>query len=175
MRFEEAFLILLEQDRQGRYVYAKRDLVKLFDEASENTFNQCLRRLVTRGVLIHAARDVYVFAQSANIGGTTIEQIAATLRRGEYTYESLESALSQWGSISQIPIDRITFMTTGRRGEFVTPYGIIEFTHTNRQPVEIIANTVSRPGHCLPIATEVFALQNIKDVGRNLSIIVRNG
>lgn len=38
--------------------------------------------------------------------------------RGEYNYISLESALSEYGIISQIPIDRLTIMTTGRKGEY---------------------------------------------------------
>ncbi len=41
----------------------------------------------------------------------------------------LESALSEYGVISQIPIDRLTIMTTGRKGHYKTPYGTIEFTH----------------------------------------------
>ena len=39
--------------------------------------------------------------------GYVIEQIAKTLRRGEYNYVSLESILSEYGLISQIPIDSL--------------------------------------------------------------------
>ncbi len=171
MRINDALTSLLEWDRKGRYVYAKRDLAKLFDDPSENTLSQSLKRLVNKKILIRASRDVYVFSQSSHIGATTLEEIAATLHRGEYVFVSLESALSEWGRISQIPINRITLMTTGRRGEHRTPFGTIEFTHTARNAKEIHANTIFRPGHPLPIATEAFALQNLKDTRRNLNML----
>ncbi len=59
---------------------------------------------------------VYPFTLSRHKGGNTIEYVAKSLRRGEYNYISLESALSKYGVISQIPIDRLTVMTTGRKG-----------------------------------------------------------
>lgn len=171
MRTQEAMKVLLEWDRRGRYVYTRRDLAKLFDDPSDNALSQTLRRLVDGGFLVHVGRDVYVFAQSANIGATTIEEVAATLRRGELVFESLESALSQWGRISQILIDRITCLATGRRGEFSTPFGVIEFTHTERPVAEIAANIIERPGHPLPIANEAFAIRNLLDVHRNLDLL----
>ncbi|MCF9158081.1 hypothetical protein J7919_23515, partial [Vibrio parahaemolyticus] len=68
---------------------------------------------------------------------------------------------------SQVMTDRITIMTTGRKGEFRTPYGVIEFTHTKRDDIDIINNTITsaRP---LRIAT----LRDLKRVGRNTHLIV---
>ncbi|PHM28446.1 hypothetical protein [Xenorhabdus budapestensis] len=70
----------------------------------------------------------------------TAKDLAKAMRRGEYNYVSLESALSEYGAISQIPIDRLTVMTTGRKGTYKTPFGIIEFTHTKRSAPNIICN-----------------------------------
>ncbi|MEG0324510.1 MAG: hypothetical protein RR619_10975, partial [Raoultibacter sp.] len=160
MKLSEATRKLLEFDRKGRYVFARRDLAKVFDETGP-TLEKTLSRLIESGFLERAVRDVYVFAESAHISSTTIEDIALTMRRGDYVFESLESALSQWGLISQIPIDRITLVTTGRKGEFQTPFGVIEFTHTDAPPTEIIDNVVERPGHRIPIATKEYALKNL--------------
>jgi len=175
MRIDEAARVLSDWDRRSRNVYTKRDLAKLFREPTGDTLNETIKRLVTRKLLIRAARGVYVYALSSNLGPTTIEDVAEALRRGEYNFESLESALSQWGAISQVPIDRITVMTTGRKGEFKTPFGVIEFTHTASSPVEILANVERRDGHPLPIATREYALVNLRRVGRNLDLIVREG
>lgn len=171
MRANLARTLLAEWDRKGRYVYTKADLAKLFDESSENTFNETLKRLVANGTLTRAARGVYVYADSRHLGAITIEEVALALRRGEYVFESLESALSQWGDISQIPIDRLTLMTTGRSGEYRTPFGVIEFTHTELAPATILDNTVQRPGHPLPLATRPFARANLKRVRRNLDLL----
>jgi predicted transcriptional regulator of viral defense system len=165
---------LVEWDRRGKYVYRKRDLAKVFHE-SGNNLDQTVKRLALKGVLIRAAQGVYIFAYSSRIGGTTIEDVAMALRRGDHIFESLESALSQWGAISQIPVGRITLMTTGGKGTFHTPYGVVEFTHTRAAPAEIRANTLERPGHPLPIATEAYALDNLRRTRRNLDMVVEEG
>ncbi|MCV5342161.1 hypothetical protein OFC87_35075, partial [Escherichia coli] len=73
--------------------------------------------------------------------------------------------------ISQVMTDRITIMTTGRKGEFRTPYGVIEFTHTKRDDIDIISNTITsdRP---LRIASKETAIRDLKRVGRNTHLIV---
>ena len=162
---------LSEWDRQGRYLFAKRDLAKIFAPASENNFNQMLRRLVEKEVLVRVAQGIYLNPQSSHVGSNTIGDIAMALRPGEYVFESMESALSQWGRISQIPVDRITLVTTGRKGTYKTPYGTIEFTHTKSSANEILDNTISRPNHSLPIATETYAIVNLRRSGRNLNML----
>ncbi|MDR0782461.1 MAG: hypothetical protein LBE83_01710 [Propionibacteriaceae bacterium] len=86
----------------------------------------------------------------------------------KYAYES---ALSQWGRISQVPIDRLTLATTGRKGVFRTRFGVIEFTHTEAGAAEISANTVERPDHAIPIATESYALSGLRRVHRNIDLV----
>jgi hypothetical protein len=167
-----AIKILNEWDTKGRYVFTKRDLVKLLGDAADAALNKTLIRLAHAGVLLRAARGVYVYAQSSHIDGYTIEVIAAALRRAEYNFVSLESALSDYGVISQIPIDRLTVMTSGRSGEFKTPFGVIEFTHTDRNPMEILENTIQRPSHPLRIATKEYALTNLRKVARNTDLLV---
>jgi len=170
MRTLDALNILTQWDKTGRHVFTKGDLAKLFNESADS-LNKTLERLVEAGILVRAARGVYVFAYSAQLGAYTLEEIAQTLRRSEYNYLSLESALSEWGVISQAPIDRITVMTTGRKGEFRTPYGVIEFVHTENSPEQILAHTIRRDPHPLPIASADFALLNQRRVGRNIFLV----
>jgi len=170
MNQTDAIKALVSWDMQGRHVFRKRDLQMVFSESGQ-TLDQTLARLVKAAVLERAAYGIYVFAMSRHIGSSTIEHIARNLRRGEITFESLESALSQWGVISQIPIDRITLMTTGRSGEYKTPYGVIELTHTKASVAEIAANIVERDGHALPLATKEYAYKNLCSVRRNLHLV----
>ncbi|WP_236630758.1 hypothetical protein [Bifidobacterium aemilianum] len=120
MKQSIAIQTLSRWDDAGRYVFLNRDLRKLFPE-NDNAFKDGLKRLVFNGLLVRAARGVYIYALSKHIGEGTLDLIARNLRRGFLTYESLESALSSYGIISQIPIDRRTYMTTGRSGEYTTP------------------------------------------------------
>lgn len=171
MNRENATTVLKEQDRQGKYIFTNRDLSKLFPEDSFKTFNEGLQRLVKSGILKRACRDVYVNENARQFGSSVIEHIVTTLRRGEYNYVSLESMLSEYGVISQIPIDRITIMTTGRKGIYETAYGVIEFTHTKRTVKDILNNTTKINGRPLRMATKQAALRDLKRVGRNTNLV----
>lgn len=170
MKITSALKSLNELDIDGRYVYTTKDLAKIFSDDSRHAFQAGLKRLVKNQILQRAARGVYVYAYSRNISADTVELIARSLRRGHYNYVSLESALSLCGVISQVPVDRLTVMTTGREGEFKTPFGVIEFTHTSRSISEIVDNVV-QVGRPLRMATKAAAYRDLKRVGRNVHLV----
>lgn len=170
MKQLDAIKKLTEFDKKGRCVFALSDLRKIFHEDSETTLRAGLNRLIKDEILVRVSNGVFVYQQARSLGSHTLEFIARTLRRGEYNYVSLESALSEYGVISQIPIDRLTVMTTGRSGEFKTPFGTIEFTHTKRSIIDILDNTADA-GRPLLLATLNAALRDLKQVGRNLHLI----
>ena len=117
-----------------------------------------------------AANGVFVNPLSSRSRVDLLETVACTVRRGEYNYLSLEGALSEWGVISQIPQAYLTVMTTGRKGVFHTPYGTIEFTHTQRPGADIVCNT-GRRDRPLRLATAPAALRDLRRVGRNLHLV----
>jgi len=80
--------------------------------------------------------------------------------------------LSEYGVISQIPMDRLTVMTTGRAGELKTPYGIIEFTHTKR-PVAVLPDGILSSARPLRLASKATAWRDLKRVGRNVHLVDR--
>lgn len=163
-----------ELDRQQRYVFSQRDLEKIFPEDTKRTLHAGLERLVRQKILERVARGVYLYGLSHHKKGPdTLELIAKTLRRGEYNYVSLESALSSYGVISQIPLDRLTVMTTGRKGEYRTEYGTIEFTHTKR-PVSEIIQSFTNTNRPLRMATKKAAWRDQKRVGRNTHLIQKD-
>lgn len=157
-------------DKRGRFVFTRADLTKIFHEDSPRAFKAGLQRLVAKEILIRPVRGIYVYALAQSGGSDTIEHIARALRRGEYNYVSLESALSEYGVISQIPVDRLTVMTTGRKGEYVTPFGTIEFTHTKRRPVDLLPS-IRDVGRPLKLASPAAAWRDLKRVGRNTHLV----
>ena len=157
-------------DKIGRSVFTRNDLAKVFYEDSPKTLQEGINRLRKHGILEGVARGIYCYALSRTPDAYRLERIARAMRRGEYSYVSLESALSEYGAISQIPVDRLTIMTTGRKGTYRTPYGTIEFTHTNRPVVELLPRMrdIGRP---LKIATPEAAWGDLKRVGRNTYLV----
>ncbi len=170
MRSLQAIKSLTEWERQGRVVFTYSDLRKVFRHDSDPAFRSGLASLTRNGVLQRVGRGVFVFALAKLAGAHILERIAVALRRGAWSYLSLESALSEWGAISQVPLGGLTVMTTGRRGEFLTPFGRVEFTHTAKQPGDILAQTtdVGRP---LRLARPEWAARDLRRVGRNVGMI----
>jgi len=157
--------------KNNRYVFTKHELAKLFPNDTAKTFTASLNRLVKVGLIRRVCRGIYLNKEAVGSDRYLLERIAKGLRSGAYNYVSLESMLSEYGLISQIPIDRLTVMTTGREGLYETPYGTIEFTHTKRSVVDILENTHHSNERPLRIATKQAAWRDLKRVGRNIMLV----
>lgn len=167
----QAIQAIRDFDKKGKFVFHKHDMSKLFPKDSPKTLEEGLHRLVKAGLLVRACRGVYVNDYANSKDSYVIEHIAKMMRRGEYSYVSLESMLSEYGMISQIPIDRLTVMTTGRKGIYKTPYGIIEFTHTKRSVADILNSVQKITRRPLRVATKEAAVRDLKRVGRNVNLL----
>lgn len=171
MKKSSAYNVFFDWDKKGRYVFTKQDLSKLFYEDKYKALTEGLNRLIKDGIIKRACRGVYVNEHAKSFDSYVVEYIAKALRRGEYNYVSLESMLSEYGVISQIPIDRLTVMTTGRKGIFKTHYGVIEFTHTKKAISDILSRVIQVEKRPLRVATKALALQDLKNVGRNVKMV----
>ncbi len=165
---------LAELDRRGIYVLAKRDIEKLFPKEGYKAMGKSLQRMVCDGLLQRFAKGLYINPAASSKNRSIAEEIAKSLRPGCLSYVSLESILSEYGSISQIPINHLTVMTTGRSGLHKTPYGTIEFTHTKRPRSEILERTLSFKGRPLRIAAHSAAVRDLMRSGRNSNMIVED-
>lgn len=165
---------LSELDRRGVYVFTRGDMAKLFPEESTKSMDQSLKRVVVDGLLERVARGLYINPGASSKNRWIAEDIAKALRPGNLSYVSLESILSEYGVISQIPIDRMTVMTTGASGLIKTPYGTIEFTHTKRRAADIIKRTMINNGRPMRIATKEAAVRDLLRVGRNVNMMDRS-
>ena len=173
MKKMELFRKLAELDRRGVHVLARRDIEKLFPDEGEKALEKSLQRMVADKLLQRVAKGIYVNPAATSKNRWIAEEIAKALRPGKMSYVSLESILSEYGVISQIPVNRMTVMTTGKSGMVETPYGTIEFTHTKRGVAEIVKRTLSAKGRPLRIATKQAAVRDLLRVGRNANMIDR--
>src|SRR5205823_795174 len=127
-----------------------------------------MKRLSDQGVLIRAARGVYVNPSARSRPADARRGLIRFLRPREINYVSLESKLSEAGVISQIAT-ALTCMTTGSSGRFETPWGAVEFTHTDRK-IEVGTDLVAQDDGTLE-ATIRTAARDLRRVGRNLDLI----
>ena len=165
---------LSELDRRAIHVLARRDIEKMFPDEGEKSMEKSLQRMVSDGLLQRVAKGLYLNPAASSRNRWLAEEIAKALRPGCLSYVSLESILSEYGAISQIPISRMTVMTTGRSGVHETPFGTIEFTHTKRSRSEILGRTLAPKGRPLRIATQSAAVRDLLRVGRNANMLIND-
>src|ERR1700730_8831911 len=123
---------LAHMDRRGVWAFTPATLSVVLGNPDKGYLRLAMKRLADQGVLIRAARGVYVNPHARSMPHDVRAGLIRFLRPREVTYISLESKLSEVGAISQVST-ALTCMTTGSPGRFDTPWGTIEFTHTDRQ------------------------------------------
>jgi hypothetical protein len=131
-----------------------------------------LSRAEKTGILKRVCRGIYLYPQVDYPHGRILFHAAALLRASEFNYISLETALSDAGIISQIPINSITLMSSGRSS--VIPcgdFGRIEFVHTTRRPEELAGLLSYDPACRLWRASPVLALRDMRATRRNKDLI----
>lgn len=171
MNSKDLIFKLREMDQKGFYVFTRTDIEKLFAHEGYETIESALARHVRAGFIVRACKGIYVNPNSPRVGSQTLQDIAQALRPGELNYLSLESVLSEASVISQMLMDRITVMTTGAKGEYKTPWGVVEFTHTKRNKIELLKRTFFEKGMSMRRASVSTAYKDLLRVGRNLHMI----
>jgi hypothetical protein len=159
---------LSEMDAASVWAFTPSSFSALMGGIEPNYLKLMTKRLVDQGVLIRAARGVYVNRNARSKPADTRRGLLRFLRPREINYVSLESKLSEAGVISQITT-ALTCMTTGSPGRFETPWGAVEFTHTDRK-IGIGTDVVAGDDGTLE-ATVRAAVRDLRRVGRNLDLI----
>ncbi|MCY0853253.1 type IV toxin-antitoxin system AbiEi family antitoxin [Cupriavidus sp. D39] len=157
-------------DKAGIWAFSSSTLSLLFPEDSR-TMLKALARHQQAGLIERIARGLYVNPRARSLPQNLLSALVPFMRPWDFSYLSLESALSEAGWISQIP-SRLTLMTTGRSQTFKTPYGTLEFVHTSQTPDKLRDEMVFDSRRELYVATPSRALRDLKRVGRNLDLVM---
>lgn len=164
MKVLDALHILERYDEQTMTVWPLSSLRIALPE-KDATFRKTIERLCAEGILSRISNGLYLFAKTRRDRNVVFGEVIAGLRRGEYCFESLDSAACTWGIVPQSPLGGITVMTTGRSGRVDTCYGPVEFVHTDAPIEEIVANTVLRDDF-IPLATRDYTIHGLRRCGR---------
>lgn len=163
---------LSENADNRHYLFTSRDLRPLFTELSDTTFKTLLSRAVSSKLLMRLCRGLYLYQKALPNDGLLLFHAAAMLRADEFNYISLETTLSDTGVISQIPVNWITIMSSGRSNTISCGnYGNIEFVHTNQKPADLIKNLTYDHLRGMWQANVELALRDMKVTHRNTDLI----
>lgn len=131
-----------------------------------------LSRAVKAGIFQRVCKGVYLYPIRDYPRGNLLFHAAARLRAGECNYISLETALSDAGLISQVPINWITLMSSGRSHVVdCGAFGNIEFVHTARGAADL-AGELTYDATChLWRASTNLALRDMRATRRSLDLV----
>lgn len=164
--------ILSELADKDHYLFTLSDLRGASPEQTHGTFKALLSRAVKNGLLKRVCRGIYLYPKIPYEAGLVLYHAAARLRAHEFNYLSLESMLSDAGVISQIPMQWITLMSSGRSNIInCGNFGHIEFIHTENTPAAL-ACQLTYDSHChLWRATVSQAIKDMKRTRRSTDLI----
>jgi hypothetical protein len=161
---------------EEHYLFTLNDLHGALPELGRGAFKALVCRAEKDGLLKRVCRGVYLYPRVNYPQGLVLYHAAAALRPAEFNYISLESVLSDAGVISQIPMNWITLMSSGRTTTVSSGlFGSIEFIHTKRRP-ENLADQLTYDSRChLWRATVKLALMDMNTTRRNTDLIDKGG
>lgn len=153
-------------------LFSLQDFHALFPNLSKSAFKTLISRAASLKYITRVCRGIYLYQEACSDDGLLLFHTAALLRPDNLNYISLETALSDAGVISQISINWISLMSSGRSniiscGEF----GTIEFIHTNQKPNELIDQLIYDDKCGLWRATVPLAIRDMKVTNRNCDLI----
>ncbi len=154
------------------YLFTLQDLRALFPDLSNFAFKALMSRAAANGFLERICRGIYAYKQASYSKGLLLFRVAAMLRSSQFNYISLETVLSDVGVISQIPINVISLMSSGRNNRISCgKYGVIEFIHTEQKPEDIMDHLLYDTVCGLWRANVKLALKDMKRTRRNVDLI----
>ncbi|MFF7708752.1 type IV toxin-antitoxin system AbiEi family antitoxin [Pseudomonas sp. NPDC007930] len=155
-----------------RYLFTPADLRALAPELSDQAYRALLTRANREQRLQQVCRGLYLYHPARPVPGLVLFHAAARLRAQAFNYISLETALSDCGVISQVPMNWITVMSSARSNIVnCGPWGTIEFINT-RQRAAALAEQLAYDARChLWRASPALALRDMRMARRNLELI----
>lgn len=155
-----------------RYLFTPSDMRALVPDISAEAYRALLSRAARDGKLERICRGLYLYRPAKPTTGLLLFHAAARLRSHEFNYISLETALSDAGIISQIPMNWISLMSSGRSSLIKCgSWGTIEFVHT-AQKAEALSGQLDYDSKCrMWRARPALAIRDMKAAKRNLDLI----
>lgn len=148
------------------------DLRSALPELSVGAFKAVLSRAAKKNLLKRVCRGLYCYPHQCQPTGFALYHAAARLRAHEFNYISLESVLSDVGVISQVPLQWISIMSSGRSQTIeCVGLGHIEFIHTKKKPIDLVKHLHYDQQCHLWRADIDLAIRDMKYTQRSLDLI----
>lgn len=134
-----------------------------------------LSRAVKSQLLERVCKGIYLYPKTGYDSSLILFKIASKLRADNLNYVSLETVLSQSGTISQQLLGWITVMTTGRSGIIKCGrFGTVELIHTSKNFDKVMPELRLDRETGMFWASEKLALRDMKDCKRPMELVEKS-
>lgn len=159
-------------NNKNHFLFTLSDFRGLFPDLSKSNFKTTISRATSKKILTKVCRNIYTYEKNIPQDGLFLFHVAALMRANNFNYISLETTLSENGIISQIPINWISIMSSGRSNIIsCSKFGTIEFVHTKQTPIEIMQHLFYDSRCGLWKADVELALKDMRRTNRNCDLI----
>lgn len=163
---------LLKNVNHEHYLFTLSDMRALFPNLSDSNFKTLISRAVHSQLLTRICRGLYLYKPALPKNGLLLYHAAALLRANKFNYISLETVLSDAGIISQIPLNWISIMSSGRSNIICCgKFGTIEYIHTKQEPKSLTPQLIYDHDRRLWRANVHLAIRDMKASRRNCDLI----
>jgi predicted transcriptional regulator of viral defense system len=157
-------------DEKGVWCFNINIFNLFFPNEAKSVRNVSLKRHADNRTILNVCRGFYANPRARSRPSFALPRLAYLIRPREVFYISYETALSDYGIISQMP-NRLTFATTGRSQIYDTPYGILEFTHSTKNPAVFLEDCTFYDDYGLYYANPRKAVKDAVRANRNVGLI----
>lgn len=154
---------------ENNYLFSATDLRVLLPTLSDSAFKSLLHRLCKNEYIYKVVKGLFLYPYLGLKKGNVLFHVAAKMRNSNFNYLSLETVLSREGAISQIPLQWISLMSSGRSYKVsCNNYGTIEFVHTKRKPSQLVNHLTYDSQLRLWVADTHLAIEDMKNTHRSM-------
>ncbi len=164
--------ILDDLSDREHYLFSIRDFFAVFPDLSYDGLKNLLSRAVRNGIIERVCNGMYLNPRADYPADLVLYHTAAKYRSGSFNYLSLETVLSDAGVISQIPMNWITVMSSGRSYTVqCRRFGTIEYIHTKKKPEDVEDRLIYDTRCRFWRASVELALQDMRQAGRPMDLV----
>lgn len=157
--------------RQGRWLLTHKQVQVMHPNEHEESLRGLISRYIKTGKLVQVTDGLYAVASAEQSQQYKLEQIIPYLRPLWLNYISAESALDEEGVLKRPYREALTVMTTGQSQIYETRYGVIEFTHTDRDVSALKSECRFDRDREIYVAPLSLAIQDLRQLARNSDLV----
>lgn len=128
---------IFANDKRKKTVYTSAELTALIGRSATYAV---IKAALGTTLLVRVTKGFYAYPHSKKYRIEMASEFVKAFRPKALTYESIDSALNEWGCIKYPSRWDYSYLTTGASAKFCSKIGNFKFVHTSQDVAKLFAN-----------------------------------